>query len=166
MNADLYAHIFILFMLGSLVSIFVVGAYGLITGRAKTVTKLEEGDPPIPIDPRSITLAFVGLPAGAVADINRYYQPRLWSDQIETKFVTFIVNEGGNGEPDVESIPRALEEHGLSSRSSVVINEVNLFLEGDSSQEKMFVGFAFREGKPRIIFPYNDACILKDSETT
>lgn len=136
----------------------------------RDVVNLNEGGPPIYIDPNSISYAFLALThkeakrlntitEDVIAHLNHLCQPRLWSAQFITQFVKFTANKSKGGYPDIGSIPVLLSKLGLSSQSSIVINISVISLDGGKSKSKVYVGFAYLDKTPRIILPYNDACI-------
>jgi len=127
------------------------------------------GDPPVVIDPHSITAAFVALTLEdarhldkaekAIADLNRHCQPRLWSVPFTTKFGAFACSAAEGGLPDVRGVAPALEKQGLILPFSLVVNTMTVSLDGGRTKAKILVGFAFRDKTPRVLFPGNDGCV-------
>jgi hypothetical protein len=137
--------------------------------KPREVLLQKDGDSPIPIDPQSITHAFIALThkdinhsdeaAKVIAQLNRRLQPRIWNIPFTVKFVAFTANAAENGYPEATAIPVALEKVGLASSSSVVIHDMEVSFDGMTTQSKMYVGFAFRDENPRIILPNKDGCV-------
>ena len=133
------------------------------------IVKIDEGDPPIRINPQSISHAFIALThkdvdrssgiIDEVANLNRACQPRLWSIPFKAKFITFAAYADDQGYPNPVSIPVVLKEYGLPPSSSIVINDAVVSFDNGSTQSRILVGFAFRDHKSRIYFPCHDACI-------
>lgn len=140
---------------------------------SRDVTMLNKGDPPVRIDPKSITHAFVAVTHNdighsdtatkAVADLNRACQPRLWGTEFKARFVSFAVNSGPDGFPDPTAVPVALEKVGLSPTSSIVVNTMTVSFDKGRTESKVLSGFGFRDQNPKIILPYGDACIPSSS---
>lgn len=129
-----------------------------------------EVDPPIPIDPSSISHAFVTLThtdlahfdqaSSNVASFNKRSQPRLWALPFDAKFGSFAASAAAEGYPDVNSVPVALREVGLGPQSSIVINNVVVSFDSGKTNSKILVGFAFLDDfLPRVIFPRTDGCV-------
>lgn len=127
------------------------------------------GDPPVVIAPQSITAAFVAVTledarhldkaSSAIADLNRHCQPRLWSVPFTTKFGAFACSAADGGLPDVRGVAPALERQGLLPPFSLVVNTMTVSLDGGRTKSKILVGFAFRDGTPRVLLPGNDGCV-------
>jgi hypothetical protein len=130
------------------------------------------GDPPIKIDPRSITHAFVALTQDAlslsdalgtkVIDLNRGCQPRLWSTEFKVKCASFALDasDAGNGFPDLRGVGPALEKLGLRSPYTIVAHATTVAV-GASSGTKILVGFAHQDPAPKMVLAEKDGCIPK-----
>ena len=128
------------------------------------------GDPPVKIDPRTITHAFVALSqddlskSGAlgtkVIDLNRDCEPRLWSTEIKVKCASFALDRGDarNGFPDLRGVGPALERIGLRAPYTIVAHAITVPA-GSSSGTKVLVGFAHRDPAPKIVLADKDRCI-------
>ena len=135
------------------------------------VIKQEKGDPPIRIDTKKITHAFIQFTTadirnsfntdiGIIAECNKQVQPEIWRLPIRAKFISFATSASVGGYPDSGFIPTALKNAGMSDLSSIVISDTMITLDGGRTFSKVFVGFAFRDNKPKIIIPaYTGGCI-------
>jgi hypothetical protein len=128
------------------------------------------GDPPIKVDPRTITHAFVALTHDDLAksdtlgtkviDLNRDCEPRLWSTEIKVKCASFGLDRGnaGNGFPDLRGVGPALERLGLVAPYTIVAHVITVPA-GGSSRTKVLVGFAHRDPAPKLVLAEKDRCI-------
>ena len=128
------------------------------------------GDPPVKVDPRTITHAFVALTrddhskSGAlgtkVIDLNRDCEPRLWSTEIKVKCASFALDrgDGRNGFPDLRGVGPALERIGLEAPYTIVAHAITVPV-GGSSGAKVLVGFAHRDPAPKIVLAEKDRCV-------
>lgn len=128
------------------------------------------GDPPIQIDPRTITHAFVALShddlsksnalGTKVIDLNRDCEPKLWSTEIKAKCASFALDRGAarNGFPDLRGVGPALERLGLTSPYTIVAHAITVPI-GGSTATKVLVGFAHRDAAPKIVLAEKDRCI-------
>ena len=130
------------------------------------------GDPPVKIDPRTITHAFVALThddlsksnalGTKVIDLNKYCEPRLWSTEIKVKCASFALDRGDarNGYPDLRGVGPALERLGLRSPYTIVAHAITVPV-GGSSGTKVLVGFAHQDPAAKLLLTEKDRCIPK-----
>jgi hypothetical protein len=126
-------------------------------------------DPPFSIDPKSILAVFavttledrqyLKAAEGSLNDFNRFCQPRLWSAPIQAKYGAFACSAAPDGQPNVNGIIPALEKMGILPPFSIVVNTLVISFNNGHTKSKILAGFAFKEEKPRILFPGNDGCI-------
>jgi hypothetical protein len=147
---------------------------------ASTKVVQQPEDPPIEIDPRSITFGFgvlgsehssklSNMDATQVLHLNCRYEPKLFPPgQSVTLDAGSFVAPTVDGWPDVTAIPGILEHigkkgfgGGLEYSYSVVIHPVVVSLDQSKSEMNALVGFAFRDDNPRNIFPRTGGCIPK-----
>lgn len=141
--------------------------------RANATPKLVSagtGDPPIKIDPRTITHAFVALThddlskssalGTKVIDLNKDCEPRLWSTEIKVKCASFALDRGAarNGFPDLRGVGPALEKLGLTAPYTIVAHAITVPA-GGSSGTKVLVGFAHRDPAHKLVLTEKDRCI-------
>lgn len=132
------------------------------------VIQQSDVDPPIRIDPTTISHAFITLNHADVhhaeklspdiAKFNRGCQPRLWNKQFQVRFAIFASGPGAPGFPDASGIGQVLETLGLRSPYSLVINTATILV-GGTARTNLLVGFAYRDQEPKVIFPRSDGCI-------
>lgn len=135
------------------------------------IVNQKANDPPLKVDPASISYAFVGITHGdashaerfdsveEIAELNRICQPRLWSAQFKAKFSIFCAPAADGGYPDVRGVQPAVEGSGLKPPYSVVINLMTVSLDGGQTHTKILAGFAYRDHEPKIVLPRTDGCI-------
>ncbi len=139
------------------------------TQGSRKIVNQGDSDPPVAIDPQSITYAFVALThsdahhsntaAKTIADLNRASQPSIWNTAFKAKFVSFTADPGMRGYPDVTAIPVALENAGLVQGSTIVINDFEVSFDGGRTRSRIYAGFAFPDQNPRIILPRAGGCV-------
>ncbi|HEU4420674.1 MAG TPA: hypothetical protein VFT55_17175 [Planctomycetota bacterium] len=128
------------------------------------------GDPPIKVDPRTITHAFVALThddlsksnalGTKVIDLNKDCEPRLWSTEIKVKCASFALDRGAarNGFPDLRGVGPALEKLGLTAPYTIVAHAITVPA-GGSSGTKVLVGFAHRDPAHQLVLTEKDRCV-------
>ena len=132
---------------------------------------LNDGDPPVYIDPATISHAFIVLTMNdiqyktaleeEIANLNRHCQPRIWREvPFETKFGVIAVSESDDGSPDPGLAVTMLQKEVVPSKASLILNVGDITL-ANGKNLKLIIGFSYLEEKQRIILPYNDACIPK-----
>jgi len=139
---------------------------------APAVVNPGTGNPPVMIDPRTITHAFVALTQDdlsksnalgtKVIDLNRDCEPRLWSTEIKVKCASFALDRSNteNGYPDLRGVGPTLEKIGLRAPYTIVAHAVTVPVSG-SSATKVLVGFAHRDPAPKLVLAEKDRCVPK-----
>lgn len=134
-----------------------------------TVVLRKPQDPAFSIDPKSILAVFavttledrqyLKAAEGSLNDFNRFCQPRLWSAPIQAKYGAFACSAAPDGQPNVNGIIPTLEKMGILPPFSIVVNTLVISFNNGQTKSKILAGFAFKEEKPRILFPGNDGCV-------
>jgi len=135
-----------------------------------SVVTINQGDPPIRVNPNSIVLSFIAVTndeseylacvKDKVEEYSRACQPRLWKVPIMTRdFVFSIEKEIDTGYPNPAGLPSIMEEVGLSPNTSIVSTFATLATDGGRTHFKALIGFAFSDSNPRLIYADANTCI-------
>lgn len=137
--------------------------------KSRKVMFQRDSDPPIMINPHSISHAFVVLAhhewqhadaaANVITILNKTCQPSIWSCSFRPIFVIFTASPSNNGYPDAAAIPPALTEAGLVQDSSIVVNDLSVSFDGGHTKSKVLAGFAYHDSNPRILIPISNGCL-------
>ena len=127
-----------------------------------------EADPPIPIDPNTISHAYMALTLadshrcdfvlGFVERFNDLLQEKLWQGAPQPKVVCFALQPDERGFPDQAGVPAELAKAGLAPQSSIVIQEFSFSLD-TVTMSQLLIGFAFADSTPRLIVPRQNGCV-------
>ena len=118
--------------------------------------------PPVQIDTRDITHAFIALTIQdwcyrnkvdtneMIAGLNRRVFPLIWMVVFRVNYGCFAVPATPSGYPNIAKFPSALEQVGLKWPYSIATTAMTAELDGGALRIKINAGFAFRDSIQRI----------------